>query len=190
MSDEPTQSGDQSEETPDLQAMLKQFQSELKADSDKRFQGFQGLLDRRDAEYRAMLEDLKTADLEPEQQEQAKANKLQRERDEYKRQVEILSMRKDYPEEVDVLMQFLQGKTLPDQLELLRQFRKAAAPTAESSTEEHVEEQPTPVDRNNAARKSSTLLDAASNMTKDKANTLLNQSNEPGFLSRLRGNRS
>lgn len=186
MSDETTQTGDQSEETPDLQGMLSQFRKELQADSDKRIQGFQGLLDRRDAEYRAMLDELKTAGLEPEQQEQVKANKLQQERDSLKRQVEILSMRKDFPEEVDVLMGLLEGKSLQDQLALLKGFRKTQEATTDSE-EEQSEEASTPVDRNNPKRKSSpSLLDAASNMTKEKAQALFNQSNEPGILSRLR----
>lgn len=166
---------------PDLDALV----SKLTADLDKRFSGFQGLLDRRDSEYRQMLEDLKTADLSPEEREQEQASRLKTELEQYKRKVEILNMRKDFPEEVDLLTALLEGQSLQDQLSLLAKFRKVEA--AAKPQEGDNEEQPTPVDGNNAPRRSSlSLADAATKMNKELSEKILNDSNEPGILGRLR----
>lgn len=169
----------------DLDALL----AKVNEGFDKRFQGFQGLMDRRDAEYREMLESLKTAELSPEEQEQARTKKLQEERDELKRQIELLSMRKDYPDEVDFITELMQKQSYQDQLEALRQFRKAqaiAAPEGDSPDGEASGE-PTPVDGNNPPRKTQpSLVDAKDKMTKDLSDSILSSTNEKGILSRLR----
>lgn len=167
--------------TPDLDALV----SKLTADLDKRFSGFQGLLDRRDSEYRQMLEDLKTADLSPEEREQEQASRLKAELDSYKRKVEILSMRKEFPEEVDLLTSLLEGQSLQDQLSLIAKFRKVETPAKPPEGDNG--EQPTPVDGNNAPRKQSfSLADAATKMNKELSEKILQDSDEPGILNRLR----
>lgn len=179
--DEPIESGDQPVDNG-LDALV----AKLTADFDKRFQGFQGLLDRRDAEYRQMLEDAKLASLEPEEREQVQTSTLQRKLDDAQRKLEILQMRKDFPEEVDLLSSLLEGKSLQDQLTLLASFRKAEA--ANESQGEDEAEQPTPVDRNNPKRKTEfSLADAATKMNKELSEKILETSgNEPGILRRLR----
>jgi len=180
MSDE-TQSNDQPQNA-DLEALVAQLSGSL----DQRFQGFQGILDRRDAEYRQMIEDLKTADLSPEEQEQFRESKLQRELESTKRRLEIMEMRKEYPEEVDLLDSLLQGKSLTDQLNLLATFRKAQ-PSTESDESVTDEGQPTPVDKNNASRKTEpSLADFGGQMTPELADRLIDTNNEGGILRRLR----
>jgi len=67
------------DQTPPAGENLEAIIQKMNDDFNKRFQGFQGILDRRDAEYRQMLEDLQTSNLEPEEKEQAQASKLQKE---------------------------------------------------------------------------------------------------------------
>jgi hypothetical protein len=153
---------------------------------DKRIQGFQGILDRRDAEYRQMIEDLKTADLSPEEQEQVRESKLQRELESTKRRLEIMEMRKEFPEEVDLLDALLQGKSLTDQLSLLSTFRKAQ-PTPDPDESVADAGEPTPVDKNNASRKNEpSLADFGGKMTPELADRLIETNNQGGILGRLR----
>jgi hypothetical protein len=182
--DEPIENGDQPEEKEPngLDAIVAKLTDEF----DKRFRGLQSTQDRRDAEYRQMLEDAQNASLEPEEREQRQASTLQKKLEDAQRKLEILQMRKDYPEEVDLLSALLEGKSLQDQLSLLASFRKAEA--AAESQGEDAPEQPTPVDRNNPARKAQpSLADAGGKMNKALADTILKTSgNEPGLLNRLR----
>jgi hypothetical protein len=186
MSDE-TQGGDQPQGNPvDLDALV----AKMNENFDKRFQGFQGLLDRRDAEYREMLESLKDSELSPEEQEEARARKLEQERDALKRQIELLSMRKDYPDEVDFMAELMQKSSYQDQLEALRAFRKAQAaanPTGDETSESEAGGEPTPVVGNNPKRNvGPSLDDAAKGMTKELSESILSGTNEKGILSRLR----
>jgi len=180
--DEPVESGDQPVENG-LDAIV----AKLNDDFDKRFRGLQSTLDRRDSEYRQMLEDAQIASLEPEEREQRQTSKLQQKLDAAERELEILNMREEYPEEVSLLTKLLKGKSLQDQLTLLASFRKVKA--EEDSQGEPDEEQPTPVDRNNPPRKyEPSLADAATKMNKQLADKILADSgNEPGLLRRLRG---
>lgn len=180
--DETTESGDQPVENG-LDAIV----AKLNDDFEKRFRGLQSTLDRRDTEYRQMLEDAQTASLEPEEREQRQASTLQKKLDDAQRKLEILSMRKDFPEEVDLLTSLMEGKSFADQLELLSKFRKAEA--AVESQGDEAPEQPTPVDKNNPKRAHQpSLADAATKMNKQLADSILNtQGNEPGLLRRLRG---
>ena len=92
MTEEGTESTEQSP-SANLEALI----TKLNADFDKRFQGVQSLLDRRDAEYRTMLEDAQAASLSPEEQDQVQASKLQQQIAEYKRQISILEKRPEFP---------------------------------------------------------------------------------------------
>ncbi len=187
MTDE-TKSDDQpvAPAAPDLDALVEK----LNEGFDKRFRGFQSVMDQRDAEYRQLLDDLKTADLTPEEREQVEQSKMQAEIESLRRKNEILSMRKNHPEEVDLLEQFLEAKSLEDQLSLLAQFRKADATNAPEGEEPEAaaDGKPTPVDKNNPARSSQPGLEAAAErMNKELAEQILNSSgNDKGILARLR----
>ena len=180
---EPTEpSTDQPEQNaPDFSDLMAKISGEF----DKRFQGFQSLLDRRTAEFQAEVETLKTAGLTPEEQEQDKATKRDTELARLRRQNELLQARKQFPEEVDLLQDFFEKASLQEQLELLAQFRKAQ--TEAATPTEGAEEQPTPVDMNNPSRRpSASLADMAGKMTKELADKVLASSDEPGLLARIR----
>jgi hypothetical protein len=190
MTDETT-GGDQPQGTPaDLDALVEKMNAKFTEEFGKRFSGLQGLLDRRDAEYRQLLDDLKTADLSPEEREQVQASKLQQEVEQLRRKNEILSMRKSHPDEADLLERFLEAQSLEDQLNLLATFRKAEAPNAPEPVEGEAaaDGKPTPVDKNNPARPSIPDLSAApERMNQDLANQILQGSgNDRGILARLR----
>lgn len=183
MTDE-TKSGDQPESKElDLDALVER----INADNEKRFRGFQSLLDQRDAKFEAALEDLRNSDLTPEEQEEAKSAKLNREIEELRRRNEILSKRKDFPEETDLLEQFLEAGSLEDQLRLLSQFRKAQKPEVPESNQDEAAEggEPTPVDKNNPPRKGQPEFGAQ--MTKELSDQIMRTSGQDkGILSRLR----
>jgi hypothetical protein len=186
MTDE-TKGGEQPEvKTLDLDTLF----DRLNAENDKRFQGFQSILDRRSQELRDELDSLKSANLTPEEQEQAEANKLKVENENLKRKNQILSMRKEHPEEVDLLESFLDAGSLQEQLTLLSKFRKAQAPAVPEGEQPEAAEggEPTPVDKNNPARPSQPSLEAAAErMNADMAKQILESSGQDkGILSRLR----
>lgn len=167
----------------DLSTITKALTEEF----DKRFQGFQSLLDRRTSEFQSQLEELKTADLSPEEQEQFRERELQKKMAQLERENTLLKMRKQFPEEVDLLEQFFGADSLEGQLDLLSKFRKAQA-EAEAQGAESTE-QPTPVDMNNPPRRQEpSLTDLAGQMTKELADKILSDGgNTPGLLRRLRG---
>lgn len=188
MTDE-TKGGDQ----PDVKTLdLDTLMDRINAENEKRFRGFQGLMDRRDEEFRTMLADLKNSDLTPEEREQAEAGKLQKEVEELRRRNEILARRKDHPEEVDLLEGFLQAGSLEEQIALLSNFRKASVPAVPEGVEPEAAAggEPTPVDMNNPARKTQPSLEAAAErMNADLSRQILEASGkEKGILNRLRRN--
>lgn len=167
--------------TTDLSAI----QTALMAEFDKRFQGFQGLLDRRTSEFQRTLEELKTADLSPEEQVQFQSSKEREKIARLERENELLKMRKQFPEEVDLLEDFFKKSSLEDQLALLSSFRKAQAATEAPVVDS--EEQPTPVDKNNPARRQTvSMADMAGEMTQELADKVLSTANERGLFARLR----
>lgn len=188
MEDGVTESVDQSQNevtspTVDLDAIQKSLMDAF----DKRLRGFQGLMDQREEAFRRELEQLKTASLSPEEQEQLQSSKAEQELAAARRELELLRMRRDYPEEVDLLDDFFKKQSLQDQLILLSEFRKAKA-EAEAQGEPTTENQPTPVDKNNPARKNQvSLAEMAEEMSDDLADKVLASANEKGFLRRLRG---
>ena len=175
----------------DLDGLASKILENISGALDKRFQGFQSLLDRRDSEYRQMLEDSQNANLSPEEREEAQAQALRQERDGYKRRLELLELRKNYPDEVDLLDGLLQGKSLQEQLDLLSTFRKATesteSPPVEQAEGDEENVQPTPVDRNNPKRRATpNISDAGGTMNAELADKVLNDADQPGALSRLR----
>jgi hypothetical protein len=188
MTDETTSIDQSTPETPaiDLDTLV----NRINAENEKRFRGFQSAQDRRDEEFRKALDELKDRDLTPEEREVAESSKLQQEIEKLRRENEILSLRKTHPEEADLLNQFLKAPSLQDQLELLSNFRKVAAPAAPEGDEPEAAEggEPTPVDKNNPARKTQPSLEsAAERMNAELSRQIMEGSgNEKGILSRLR----
>lgn len=178
------QSPEPTNEAPSVD--LSPIQTALMQEFDKRFAGFQSILDKRTSEFQRELAELKTADMSPEEREQFAASEAQREVDALKRENELLKMRREFAEEVDLLETFFEKGSLREQLELLSQFRKAQAEVEAPGVE--VEEQPTPVDKNSPPRRSQvSLAELAREMDGDLADKLLGSSNEKGFLKKLRG---
>lgn len=186
MSDPQEPTTDQSVEpneasTTDLSAI----QTALMAEFDKRFQGFQGLLDRRTSEFQSALEELKTADLSPEEQAQFTSSKEKERIARLERENELLKMRRNFPEEVDLLEDFFTKSSLEEQLALLATFRKAQAATEPQEGE--ADGQPTPVDKNNPPRRQQvSMADMSGGMTKELADQVLSTANERGLFARLR----
>jgi hypothetical protein len=174
--------GDEKTTGPDLSSIT----TALNAEFDKRFQGLQSLLDRRTSEFQQRLEDLKTADLTPEEQEQVREREHAKKMAALERENQLLKMRKNFPEEVDLLEQFFSADSLESQLDLLSKFRKAQAEAEAQGAE--AAGQPTPVDKNNPPRKQElSLADMAERMSGDLADKILGQSSEKGLLRKLRG---
>lgn len=186
MSDTQDLTTDQPEATSEAANLdLSAIQTAIMAELDKRFQGFQGLLDRRTSEFQKELEELKTADLSPEEQAQFQSSKEKERIARLERENELLKMRRNFPEEVDLLEDFFTKSSLEDQLMLLASFRKAQA--ASETPAEDDEEQPTPVDKNNPARRQQiSMADMAGEMTSELADKVLSTANERGIFARLR----
>lgn len=187
MSEQPNEGVDQPQEptkeapSVDLSAVQEALMSEL----DKRFSGFQGLLDKRTAQFETQLAELKTADMSPEEREQFAASEAQKKVERLERENELLRQRKQYAEEVDLLEEFFKQGSLTDQLALLAKFRKAVA--AEEPQGGDDAGQPTPVDMNNPKRRTDiSIADASGKMDEQLADKLLGSASEKGFLSRLR----
>lgn len=167
---------------------LDDLKAAMSQEFDNRFQGFQSLLDRRTSELRKELDDLKTADLTPEEQEQERTRAQSERVARLERENEILRMRKDYPEEVDLLTEFFEKSSLQDQLALLSAFRKAKADA--EPVPDGADAQPTPVDKNSNPRKGDlTLSDISGNAMNDQLadKVLESAGNEKGLLRRLTG---
>lgn len=166
---------------------LEELTAAMNAEFDKRFQGFQSLLDRRTSELRGELDSLKTADLSPEEQEQARERQQNEELARIRRENELLKMRKQYPEEVDLLEEFFSKQSLEDQLGLLSAFRKAQAEAEPADGGANA--QPTPVDKNSNPRRGEvSVSDLSGAMDARMADKVIESvGNEKGILRRLTG---
>ena len=176
--------GEDTPETPDLSAWQQQVTEEF----DKRFSGFQSMLDRRDNsinELKSIVETLKTANLSPEEQEQLSSDKREAEVAALKRENEILKMRKEYPDEVDFLQTFLSSQSLEDQFKALRSYKK---PIEAQPAEPAVGDEAPPVTPNNSRRETAiSAADLSGQMNEKLAKKLLEDtSEERGILARLR----
>lgn len=168
------------------QVDLKAIQDALAGEFDKRFGGIQSMTDRKFSELQRTIEELRAANLTPEEQEQFEITQAKNRAAALERENALLKMRKQYPEEVDFLEAFFGAKSLDEQLTALAGFRKAPAP--EVTTDPEVETTPTPVNGNNAPRRATpTVSDASSGgMTEALADQILGSAgNEKGILKRL-----
>jgi hypothetical protein len=165
----------------------KAFQEGLASEFEKRFRGIQSLTDRQLGELKNTIEELRAANLTPEEQEQLEVKQARDRTSVLERENALLKMRKQYPEEVDFLEAFFGAKSLDEQLTALSGFRKT--PAAAAAEEPAPRSTSTPVSGNNAPRRATpTMSDAGgSRMTDELADQILNAGNEPGILKRLFG---
>lgn len=162
------------------------IQDFLATEFDKRFRGIQSMTDRQLGELKNTIEELRAANLTPEEQEQLEVKQARDRAAALERENALLKMRKQYPEEVDFLESFFGAKSLDEQLTALASFRKAPAPVVTNDQEPTT---PTPVNGNNAPRKATpTVTDATSGQMNDAlADQILNSAggNERGIMKRL-----
>jgi hypothetical protein len=128
---------------------------------DKRFQGFQSVIDRKFNPLATAVEQLKTAGLTPEEQEQLNQDEQAREIERLRTENAMLSLRKDNPEAVDFFMEAMSKESLEDQIAYIasRLGRETATAVQEALEEEGaLDEAAVPVtDPNNPARKQKPL---------------------------------
>lgn len=180
MSDELDQQGTEETQEPSLQEQIRQI---ISSEFDNRFKGLQSASDKRLASIAQTVEQLKTAQLPPEEQEQLEANEKER----LRRENALLRLGKQYPEEVELLEQFFGADNLEDQVEVLSKFRKVTAQESTSTEDETPE--PTPVASNNQRRQPKVGLAEAlqsGQMSEELADEILNAADEPGMLVKIR----
>lgn len=175
-------------QTPDLDAIVQRF-AEM---TDKRFQGFQSMIDRKFGEVSRNFETkLKTVGLSPEEREQLESDSADEEIQRIRQENTLLKLRKDKPDAVDFFMEVMSAESLEDQLAIIESKlgAQAAAQVAESVAEATEKPAATPeVDRNNPPRSKELGLPSAlagAEMTDELAETIL-KSGSKGILHRLR----
>ncbi len=142
-SDQPVGNG----QATDLDEIVRRAVAASMESVDKRFQGFQSLMDRKLGDVQRQF---KTAGLSPEEQEQLDAQDRETEVEMLRRKVELYERQKDYPVGASILAQLTQAESLEDQLSILEQALAARAAQAPVTPNADV---PVPeVDRNNPAR--------------------------------------
>lgn len=136
--------------TPDLEAIVQRAVAAALEQTDKRFQGFQSLMDKKLSD---MSREFKTAGLSPEQQaqlaEEAEADEVQAMR----RELDLHRMRDKFPKGVERLMKLAGATSLEDQLTLMESL--VDAQVAAQEAEAVIDDGGTPVpevDRNSPAR--------------------------------------
>lgn len=174
---------------PDLDAVVQKAVAAALEQTDKRFQGFQSLIDRKLSD---VTRQFKTAGLSPEEQEQLEAD----DNEALRRELEIYRMREQFPQGADVLLKIAKAETLDDQLSLIEQALSAgklsqgeATQAAQAVVEQDAQtggnEAPVPeVDRNNPQRELTPGLQSAmaGEMTEEKADAVLETFNQKGAL--------
>lgn len=143
---------------PDIETIKAQLSAELKAEYDERIKGFQRLLAGRDETQRvleAQLEEFKTAGLSEEERQNLQEQRLAKENQELRAQLELAQLASEYTDEMPVFQELLSAKTAKEQLELMRRIRtaqaKAPAPATPAQSQEPELEIPD-IDRNNPMR--------------------------------------
>lgn len=180
--EETTQEAGSTEANPDFSKTVEDL---IKKELDGRFSGFQSSVDKKFGSLASMLEELKTANLTPEEQEQLETRKESDRIASLERENALLKLRKQYPEEVDFLENFFGAESLEAQIATLAEFRKVKAePPAPVDDDEDEEEEPTPVEGNNARRRAKPTVGDA--MTDELADSILSAANQPGMLRKVR----
>lgn len=160
------------------------FEESLLTKLNDRFNGIQGLIDKKVAPIAKELAELKTANLSPEEQEQLETRREQEEVEQLRRENALLKLRRQYPDEVDFLEQFFGAKSLEDQIALMSTFRQQKAEA--EVPEEETEDEPTPVDGNNPKRRTKAALNDGGAMTAERADAILASADQPGMLRKVR----
>lgn len=176
---------------PDLDAIV----SRIAAESDKRFQGFQSMIDRKLGDVTRQFDaKLKTVGLSQEEREQLEAETEAQEIQRLRQENTLLQLRKDKPDAVDFFMEVMSAESLENQLAIIEEHlgKKAAAQVEQAVNEANEADNSsteTPeIDRNNPARQKGTSLAGAlqgQEMTDELAETIL-KSGSKGILHRLR----
>lgn len=170
--------------SPDIEAIVTRAVAAALGEQDKRFQGFQSLIDRK---FRDMSRQFKTAGLSPEEREQLGEEEEGDELDMLRREVEILRSRDRFPRGADLLTKLSEAETLEDQLSLIEQAFNAgeittgeaaqAAQAAVAQEAASTDTTPVPeVDRNSPGRELKPGLASAlssGGMTDEVADALL-----------------
>lgn len=178
-------------QTPDLDAIV----SRIAAESDKRFQGFQSMIDRKLGDVSRQFDaKLKTVGLSQEEREQLEAETEAQEIQRLRQENTLLQLRKDKPDAVDFFMEVMGADSLENQLAIIEEHlgKKAAAQVEQAVNEANEAASgstETPeIDRNNPARSKGASLAGAlqgQDMTDEMAEAIL-ASGSKGILSRLR----
>lgn len=141
-----------SAQTPDLDTIVQRAVAAALEQTDKRFQGFQSLVDKK---LQALSNQFKTVGLSPEEREQLEAEEGEDEITTLRRKVELYENRERFPKGADLMARLMEAESLDDQLALIEQAfgPEAASQVAESVAEESTDETPVPeVDRNSPMR--------------------------------------
>lgn len=176
-------------QAPDLDAIVQRIVGE----TDKRFQGFQSMMDRKLGDVTRQFESkLKTVGLSQEEREQLDSETEAQETQRLKQEIALLRLRKDKPDAVDFFMEVMGAESLEDQLAVIEQKlgAKAAAQVADqvANAPDGTPQAPE-IDRNSPSRTKSagmsSALEGGADMTDELAQTIL-ESGSKGILSRLR----
>jgi hypothetical protein len=176
---------------PDLEAIVQRIVGE----NDKRFQGFQSMIDRKLGDVSRQFEaKLKTVGLPQEEREQLEAESEAEEVQRLLRENTLLKLRQDKPDAVDFFMKVMSADTLEDQLAVIEETlgAKAAAQVeqaVEDAQQGTTDTTATPeIDTHNPARTKGASIAGAlqgQEMTDELAEAVL-ASGSKGILHRLR----
>lgn len=183
------------DKSPDIETIVAKFVAAQNVETDKRFKGFQSLIDRKlgtlTQEFDAKLKTV----LSPEEQAQLDQSSEAQELAELRQYKQVMEFRKEHPEAVDFFMEAMSQGSFEDQIAYIEsKLGKAATQDLvdEAAADAMVSEGgPAPVvDANNPSRPSSRLGVAAAlaqgEMNDAKADAILAASDERGALATLR----
>lgn len=180
----------------DIEAILTRALSAQAEETDKRFKGFQSLVDRKlDGLSRSMADQLKAAGLSPEQQEQLEEATTAKELEELRRYKAMQERRKEHPEAVDFFQEVMSLDSFEDQLAFIEsRLGKAVAQEVEDAVEDaqsEAAEAVAPVNANRPARAAKPMGVAAAlgsgEMSDEAADAILAAAGDQrGVLAKLR----
>lgn len=136
----------------DIAGIVQQAVASALAEQDKRFQGFQSLVDKK---LNQLSNQFKTVGLSPEEREQLAEEGDEDDVDLMRRELELHRMRDQFPRGVARLLALSGAESLEDQLALMEALEdpQAAAQAAEAIAQSEATQTPVPeVDPNNPSR--------------------------------------
>lgn len=151
-SDQPAETS----QAPDLEAIVTRVAAALDGKLDKRFQGFQSVIDKK---IGTLQRELQAASLSPEEREQFDAQTTEAETDALRRQVALFELAEQFPKAAPLMRQIMSADSLDAQLALIEQSfgAGAAAQAAQAAASAEAPASPAEtvvpeVDRNNPSR--------------------------------------